>query len=58
MYGLRVVALDFILARTWGFVWPENFSLLLKLVKVLNLGLAELCKLFIVLQHYFGPPSD
>jgi hypothetical protein len=44
---LRVVALAFIVVRYWGFIWLSNFSLRLKLAKVLNLGLAELSELFI-----------
>jgi hypothetical protein len=35
-----------------------KFSLLLKLVKVLNLRLTEFCELFIELRHCFGPLSD
>jgi hypothetical protein len=58
VHRLRVAALAFIMVRSWGFVWLWNFSLLLKLAKVLNLGLAEFSKLFIELWHCFGPLSD
>jgi hypothetical protein len=35
-----------------------KFSLLLKLAKVLNLGLTEFCELFVELQHWSRPLFD
>jgi hypothetical protein len=45
VHMLRVAALAFIVARSWGFVW-------------FNHGLAELSELFIELWHCFGSLSD
>jgi hypothetical protein len=58
VHWLRLAMLVFIVVRFWGFVRLWNFSLLLKLVKVLNLRLAKFCELFVEVQHCFGPLSD
>jgi hypothetical protein len=58
VHGFGVVALAFIMARSWGFIWFCDFSLLLKLAKVLNLRLDELSKLFVELRRCFGPLFD
>jgi hypothetical protein len=58
VHRFGVAALAIIVARSWGFVWFQDFSLLLKLGKMLNLRLVELSELFIELWHCFGPLSD
>jgi hypothetical protein len=58
VYGLRVIALVVIVTRSCSFVRFCNLPLLLELLKMLNLRLVEFYKLFIELQHYFGPLSD
>jgi hypothetical protein len=50
MHQLGVTVLTIIVARRpWGFIWLWSFSLLFKLVEVLDLRLAEFCELFIEL---------
>jgi hypothetical protein len=59
MHQLGIDSLAIIVARgPCGFVCPCIFPLLLMLAKVLYIRLAEFCKLFIELHHYFGPLPD
>jgi hypothetical protein len=59
MHQLGVAALIVIVAKgSWGFILLSSFSLLLKLAEMLDLQLAEFCKLFVELWHCFGPPPD
>jgi hypothetical protein len=51
---LGVAMLVFIIMRSRCFVQLQNFSLLLKLAKVLDLRLAEFHELFVQLRHCFG----
>jgi hypothetical protein len=54
VHKLVVTALNVIIVRRpWGFILLWNFSLLLKIAEMLDLRLAEFCKLFIQLWHYF-----
>jgi hypothetical protein len=47
VYRLQVIALVFIVASSWGFVWFCHFPLLIQLAEMLNLGFAEFCKLVV-----------
>jgi hypothetical protein len=58
MHRSRVIVLVVIVARSWSFVWFWDFPLLFKFAEVLDLGFAELCKLFIEFWHYFWSLSD
>jgi hypothetical protein len=59
MHQLGVAVLIVIVAKgSWGFILLSSFSLLLKLAEMLDLQLAEFCKLFVELWHCFGPPPD